>query len=326
MKTIEKQIRKYVDENIKPTQDENNEVSEHYSEISHLLEKHGYYTFRTWSYARWTAISPVNDLDIICESDNQDIADFMNWEKWEWLYRILSEKYWEDNIDFQSHSIGITFPDNEGDFSIDVVIAQKIEELNEFGSNLYIVPTFLYKTKAQRIEIYKNIKENWGDINLKKSDPKWYKKQMKEIKDGNDSIIYATRLLKKWKCWIKESYYMENERFLKSFHLEEILKKQAVSDTNLDILWLLNAWITNANLSFANIPDRADKDVMIDWYIDDENFDNNRAWKHLLSLGDELWMITESNVEEIISKILLIKKVEKQVSIGNKQKSYYAIN
>jgi len=119
---------------------------------------------------------------------------------------------------------------------------------------------------------------------------------------------------------------MENERFLKSFHLEEILKKQAVSDTNLDILWLLNAWITNANLSFANIPDRADKDVMIDWYIDDENFDNNRAWKHLLSLGDELWMITESNVEEIISKILLIKKVEKQVSIGNKQKSYYAIN
>ncbi len=322
--SVENLLRGYIDNNIKPKKEENESIAKYYKEINDLLENYWYYCFISWSYSRWTAISPVNDLDIICESDNQDIVDFMNWDKWKWLHKILSEKYWEDNVDFQSSSIGISFWDNDDDFWIDLVIAKKLDnEINEFWDNLYLVPSVFYNTRKQRREIYKSIKEKWWQIDLIKSDPKWYKQELKNIKDINDNIIYATRFLKSWKRIIKKENYLENEKFLKSFHIEENIKKSIKNKMNSDLLSLLKASIMNFDLIKANIPDRADNSIMIDSYIDREDFDKIKALQQLSILINNLNKLNEYNFEEIMNAIFLIKK-HREINIDTKQKSYYA--
>mgnify|MGYP005985068783 CR=1 FL=1 len=325
---VNSMLRWYIDNNIKPKKEENELIANYYNKISNLLEDNWYYCFRSWSYARWTAISPVNDLDIICESDENDIDDFMNSEKWKWLYEILSKEYWDENIDFQSSSIWISFWPDEDDFGIDVVIALKDEEVNNYWDNLYTVPKLLYKTRKQRKEIYKNIKENWENkdyLSLIKSDPKWYKKELKEIKDENKNIIYATRFLKKWK-WVIKKEYWENEKCLKSFHIEEIVKKTIKWNMKLELLDLLKEAIKTFDLTKSNIPDRASASIMIDSYIDEDDFNQKQNEQQLERILYFLEEINENNFEEKIIEIFnqKIKKIE--TKIDNKQKSYYVTN
>lgn len=326
---INKQLRWYIDNNIKPKKEENELISEHYEKIKDLLENNWYYCFRSWSYARWTAINPVNDLDIICECDENDIQDFINSDKWKWLYKILAKEYWEENIDFQSSSIWISFWPNDDDFWIDIVVALKDEQINNYWDNLYRVPKLLFKNRKERKQIYKSIKEEWINkeyLTLIKSDPKWYKKELKEIKDLNDNIVYATRFLKKWKCIIKDAYYWENEKCFKSFHIEEVVKKTIKWNMKLDLLNLLKKTLKTFDLTKANIPDRADKNIMIDSYIDEPSFNKNKWVIQLENLFNKLNELDENNFEEIINKIFLLKKEKKEIKINSKQNSYYAIN
>lgn len=330
--TINDLLKGYINDNIKPKKEENDKIQELYSSVNwikELLKQNWYYCFRSWSYARWTAINPINDLDIICECDENDIQDFINSEKWKWLFKIISDKYSDKyEVNFQSSSIWISFWPNDDDFWIDIVVALKDEQINNYWDNLYKVPKLLYKTRKERREIYKNIKENWIDkeyLTLIKSDPKWYKKELKEIKDLNDNIVYATRFLKKWKCIIKDAYYWENEKCFKSFHIEEVVKKTIKWNMSLELLDLLKETINNFDLSKANIPDRADKEIMIDSYIDTNNF-NKIKWQNLLNnILNELSILNENNFEYIINKIFLLKKEKKEVKIDTKQNSYYAI-
>lgn len=320
-------IRGYVDNNIKPIKEENEEVRKYYDEIKALLQSHNYYCFRSWSYARWTAITPVHDLDIICECNEDDVEDFKNSEQWKGLYKILSGKYWEKNVDFQSSSIWISFWKNEDDFWIDVVVAIKMNETNNYWDNLYKVPKLLYKTRKQRKNIYKDISEKWESkeyLDLIQSDPKWYKREMIDIKEKNKNIIYATRFLKKWKGAIKEEYYWENEKCFKSFHIEEVVKKAVKWDMGLELLDLLKETIKTFDLTNANIPDRADDDRMIDSYVDEDDFNKNKWLIQLENIFNNLQILDESNFEDVINKIFLTQKEEKNIQIGTKQKSYYA--
>lgn len=328
---IDDLLKGYINDNIKPKKEENDKIQEIYSSVNwikELLKQNWYYCFRSWSYARWTAINPVNDLDIICECDENDVNNFINSEKWQWLYKILAEKYWKDNIDFQSSSIWISFWPND-DFWIDIVIAIKINELNDYWNNLYMVPKILFKDRNQRREIYKNIKEKWLDkeyLTLIKSDPKWYKNELKEIKDINDNIVYATRFLKKWKCIIKDAYYWEKEKCFKSFHIEEVVKKTIKWNMSLELLDLLKETINNFDLSKANIPDRADKEIMIDSYIDEPSFNKIKWYVQLEKIFKELSILNENNFEDIINKIFLLKKEKREIKIDTKQNSYYVVN
>lgn len=320
-------LRGYIDNNIKPEKEENELISKYYNEISDLLENNWYYTFRSWSYARWTAINPVNDLDIICECDEKDMENFINSEKWKWLYKILSEKYWEKNIDFQSSSIWISFWKNDDDFWIDIVIAIKTDETNNYWDNLYRVPKLLYKTRKERKAIYSNISTKGLDkdfVSLIKSDPKWYKKELKKIKDENYNVIYATRFLKKWKWVIKKKFYWENEKCFKSFHIEEIVKKTIKSNMKLELLDLLKLSIGNFTLTEANIPDRADENIMIDSYIDENTFNKKKGEQQLKKLLLDLLKIDENNFNEIIDEFFSDFSKISETKIDNKQKSYYA--
>jgi len=326
-------LRWYIDNNIKPKINENKQISKHYNRISNLLEDNWYYCFRSWSYARWTAIHPVNDLDIICECDENDVENFINSDKWKWLYNILYKEYWDKyKVDFQSSSIWISFWPNDDDFWIDIVVALKDEQINNYWDNLYKVPKLLFKSRKERKEIYKNI-INWVEndkdyLSLIKSDPKWYKKELKEIKDENKNIIYATRLLKKWKWVIKNEYYWDStkDKCFKSFHIEEVVKKTIKLNLKLELIDLLKETIKNFDLTIANIPDRADNSIMIDSYIDKSNFNKAKWLIQLDNLFNDLNELSENNFDEIINKILLINKVKKEINIDNKQKSYYAFN
>lgn len=327
---IESLLRWYIDNNIKPTKKENEKIQYIYSSnewIKELLKENWYICFRSGSYARWTAIDPVHDLDIICESDEQDIEDFMNWDKWTWLYKILSEKFWRENVDFQSRSIWISFI-WESDFWIDIVVAKKItDEFNEFKQNLYEVPNLLYKSRLVRKDIYKN---NEG-IKLIKSDPKWYKEEIKIIKNFNDNIIYATRFLKKWRNEMKKEFFTDNDKILKSFHIEEVIKKIVKENQNIWLLDLLVSFVDNLNLEIANIPDRADNKIMIDSYTEEESFKSNisKINSILTLLKEGLLKLNSTNsvdgFNQIINKIFFIKEKE-EITIDNKQKSYYVIN
>ena len=274
MSNREKIIKNYIDNNL--TSNKTWYINEKYNEVKNLLDKNWYNKiFISWSLARGTSIKPINDIDIICEIDkekrnkykfneNRNIEYLSSLEE---IFNILKEKYWEENVKLQSHSIGILF-NNKNDFSIDIVPAIRLNETNsDFWDNLYEVPEILFVKHSNRKDFYKNKYNNHKNIDWKKTDPKWYINKAKQVKWINENFIYASIFLKKWKQIVKK----ENSKFLKSFHIEEYIKNKVISNNDF---WLLDLFetIKDINLHNPNIQDRANYDINIDDYIKEDDF------------------------------------------------------
>ena len=74
-------IVEYIENNLSPTKEEREQISQRYEELSKMLKGTN---FQSGSYARFTAITPVNDLDVIWEVDPEllnKIPDFSKLQK-----------------------------------------------------------------------------------------------------------------------------------------------------------------------------------------------------------------------------------------------------
>lgn len=295
MNNREKIIKNYIDNKL--SSNKTWYINEKYNEVKALLDKNWYNKiFISWSLARGTSIKPINDIDIICKIDkekkneykfneNRNIEYLSSLEE---IFNILKEKYWEENVKLQSHSIGILF-NNKNDFSIDIVPAIKLNETNlDFWDNLYEVPEILFIKHTNRKEFYKNKYNNHKTIDWKKTDPKWYINKAKQVEWINDNFIYASIFLKKWRQIVRK----ENSKFLKSFHIEEYIKNKVIGNNNF---WLINLLktIKDINLYSSNIPDRADFNIKIDEYIKEDEF-----IKEIKNIIDKINILI-SNIEKL---------------------------
>ncbi|MEX2409902.1 MAG: hypothetical protein WD607_00785 [Candidatus Paceibacterota bacterium] len=262
-------IEKYIKENLSPKKEEISFVSDRYKELSDMLEGEN---FQAGSYARFTSMTPINDLDVMwvlpssylekqVRPNDLNPSDILRELaiKLEGEYKNIST---EVRIKSQSHSVGIYFGETDEDFSIDIVPAVISGDLNEFNEDIYYVPEISRLSKRKRVERYSDEKR----INWIRSDPKGYTSLAKNANDANEGFRKVSKFMRAWKRGCKRNFY---DFPLKSFHLELIVMdvfNQRANLTSLDVIKIFFDSLLEY-LSNPIFPDRAENSRYVDEYL-----------------------------------------------------------
>jgi len=295
-------FKKYVRDNISPKDAEKIRIQKSYNDLSGILKGNN---FQSGSYARFTSITPVNDLDVIWELPEDILANTLLKEKIikktidpahldvsDILVELASRlvKEYQDKkisvmkIEAQTHSVGIYFGPTEDDFSIDIVPAVP-DGVNEFGEAMYLVPEIIKLHKNIRKKMYKE----GTPISWVKSDPRGYIKEATILNNLNDNYRHVVKFCKKWKWHLADSY---PDLKFKSFHIEMIVKDLLRQNSSLNSLGTIQTFFLKLSnyIERPRIFDRANNGRYIDEYLnelsqDDKNKINNEAVKALLILN-----------------------------------------
>ena len=236
--------------------------------------------FQSGSYARFTSISPLNDLDVIwiisknvrkqIEASELRIenvlVDLANKIKYEY-----EKKGKNVSVKPQSHSVIIEFLDKDNEFSIDIVPAYELLEMNEYKYFFYKIPEVGLMSKKRRDIFYKKLKDP-SLMKWIKTDPKGYREAAKLTNEKSSAFRLSTKLIKKWKrAWKNKNNFGTTEFKLKSFHIELIVQQIVNQNSNIDILDTIEAILFNISyyLSEPHFKDRAQDDDKTIRYIDE---------------------------------------------------------
>jgi len=265
-------LRKYVQNNLTPTQDERSMVAAVYAAVCSVLGQDRCY--QIGSYPRYTAIRPPHDLDVLYSADKwsgakPDAAKVVADIKGRLEKHLVSPLGLSFTVTLQTHSITLSFTnDGEEVFAVDVVPAWPTGSTNEFGDDIYRVPEVILEGHRGRVETYKRLAEQGRDMDYILSDPKGYISVAAGLNKANADFRKSVKLPKKWKHVAKDA---SDEFKLKSFHIEQIVTSYFRDRVTLDILEAvtkffveLPRWITH-----SQIPDWADPTRNIDSYIDE---------------------------------------------------------
>ncbi len=266
-------VRNYVQEHCSPDQKLIGFISNEYNLLQEFL---GGKTFQSGSYGRGTAINPVNDLDVIwvIPANMRKSIDLTKLEIGTILQDLANElsinyKNKDKNVKVsaQSHSVLIEFPDREDEFSIDVVPAIELAELNNFNLPYYLIPEIGVLKRYLRKAFYEDHKNLIGWI---KTDPKGYLNEANNTDKNNSYYKDCVKILKTWKRNWKKKFKEKVEMKLKSFHLEQIvyntIQGSQVSNS-LDLLLAVFEKLPSCMLN-PQIKDRAQGTTQVR-YIDD---------------------------------------------------------
>lgn len=304
-------IENYVREKLSPKQEERNFISERYQEFSKMLEGEN---FQSGSYARFTSITPVNDLDVIwvlpsrflqkiVKPEDLDPTDLL-----QDLARALEGEYKKLKMNVrirpQSHSVGIYFGKSDDDFSIDVVPAIPTGTKNEFGDDIYFVPEIARLSKRKRLQRY-SIDE---PIEWIKSDPKGYIRITQELNEQNESFRKVAKLIRAWRKICKQKY---DDLPLKSFHLELIVVGLFQNNSEINSYEAIK-YILNNLMSYLSAPqflDRADSSNYVDDYIHDIK-DEEKTKIDIFVKSAQMFMSmisdgeSEKDVDDLLDRLL----------------------
>ncbi len=244
-----------------PTKDEKFFVQKEYERLDGILEGQ---IFQGGSYARFTAITPLNDLDVfwvLSEETDKTVSsdDLFFGALLDSLAKKLKQEYESQGVDVkteaQVHSVKIEFINEDSDFTIDIVPARKLDEPNGFGDYLYEIP--------------KDDAEN--KIKWVKTDPKGYIELAKRVNEKSSVFRKATKLLKAWKTsWKKKKNFGGVEFKFQSFHLELVVQKIIADNTEFEILDVADYFFKNIS-SFINEKQFVDRagNGYVDDYLDE---------------------------------------------------------
>jgi tellurite resistance-related uncharacterized protein len=265
-------LRKYVQNNLTPTQDERSMVEAVYAAVCSVLGRDRCY--RIGSYPRYTAIRPPHDLDVLYSADKWSgaepnaahvVADIKGRIEKE----LVSPPGLSFTVTLQTHSVTISFThDGEEVFAVDVVPAWTTGSKNKFGDDIYRVPEIILKGHRRRVKTYKRLAEQGGHIHYILSDPKGYTSVAAGLNKANPDFRKSVKLPKKWKQVAKQA----NDEFkLKSFHIEQIITSYFSDRATLEILEAVTQFFVELPqwISHSQIPDRADPTRNIDAYVDE---------------------------------------------------------
>ena len=265
-------LRAYVRERLSPLKEERALVSAIYGSIQDILGEKS--CLQIGSFARFTAIRPIHDLDVLFIIGDWDPEAHDPTESLQRLERELITGYknpteFHVEIRRQTHSVSISYHANGSErFAVDIVPSY-VWKKNEFGDDMYVIPELLLKSRVARLELYRQLRTGErGSMTWIATDPRGYTSIAAGLNRVNEDFRKTVKLVKKWKSCCKE----RDATFpLKSFHLEQIVTGYFAEDAHLDIFGGvfrfycdLPGWIQK-----AQIPDRADGTRHIDAYIDD---------------------------------------------------------
>jgi hypothetical protein len=304
----------YIEENLSPKSEERESISERYNNLSKILKG---VNFQSGSYARFTAITPVNDLDVIWALDPAALKNPPQFERVQKtidpieldissLLYDLADRLREElknigqapRIKPQTHSVGIFYGKTDDDFSIDIVPALPSGDKNEHNDDIYLVPEIARLSKYHRPDRYRDIR---NPIKWLLSDPKGYIKDATELNNKNDLFRKTAKLVKTWKYSCKQ----KNGDFpLKSFHLELIVTELYKNNMSLGCFEGICNFFDQIDyyLDSPHFPDRADASRFVDDYL------NN--------IGQDEWTFVKEKITNARTIIAKIKNVTGQDEIG----------
>lgn len=257
-------IAKYCREELSPTKEQRGKISVRYEELTGFLNGS---CFQSGSYARFTAVRPPKDLDVIwvcsdhrIETDPRPLLEDLS--------DSLVDSYGHNSNEriqcqTQDHSISIMFEDDPDGFSIDVVPAVVTNRLNEFGDPIYCVPEIQKLSHMQR-------KSFQGTARWIESDPKGYVGQARDLDELTQGRFRkAVKVVKAWRQ--KHKKELGDEFKLKAFHLEQLMTQYMETNPYEPILNAIQAVFGSLNTAIESpsIPDRANSGVFIDQYVAD---------------------------------------------------------
>lgn len=311
--TINSIVNRYVRDHVSPKPEQREYITEKYGELKGFL---GGVCFRSGSYARYTAIDPVHDLDVIYPVTDLTVRDNPTTllsklrAQLELQYKGSPTKI--KRIYNQTHSVTIELADSpEGDFSIDVVPAIELSEKNEFGQPNYLVPEIQRLNHRNRQRRYEKAAEQ--PIGWIKSDPRGYVKAASNLNDANSDFRHAAKLLKGWRHACKITH--EDGFRLKSFHIEQIVQHYFEANLTCSTVEAVIACLEELPnyLDQAQIPDRADSGRLIDEYVDELNDSERQLILKLQSAALDIASKipscdTEAAVIQNLESLLTIRK------------------
>jgi len=257
-------IAAYSAEHLSPTLKQRGQVSASYEELCQFLDSA---CFMSGSYARFTAVRPPKDLDVIWVCNDAAITTDSR-RVLQALADSLERAYREHStnrvrVEIQDHSITVLFLDDADGFSIDVVPAVEQRLKNEFGDPIYSVPETQKLSHRQRRAFS-------GTATWILSDPRGYISEATNLESASDGRFRRTaKIVKAWRQ--KQKAIHEDAFKLKSFHLEQLVAayfKDRGSDSILDGLLAVIGSLNTA-IETPRIRDRADGNVFIDQYVEE---------------------------------------------------------
>jgi hypothetical protein len=286
---IDRMLKDFARQHLSPTREEQDYVATKYHQLKEFL---GQSCFKSGSFARFTAIHPMHDLDVIWVTYNPAIMDDP-----EGLLRELAADLTRQyrgtggvipKISIQTHSVTLTFSDRDDDFSIDVVPAVPSSEpslTNEYDDHVFIVPEVLKMNHSHRQAFYAS-HGSADDVSWVYTDPKGYIKHAKALDDDSGgNHRKAAKILKAWRHARKEDL---GDMFkLKSFHTEQVCAEMFAKNPSMTVYEALRACfniLADYVVAAPYIEDRAyaltEETKYIDEYLGDES--STKADKELI--------------------------------------------
>ena len=214
-------------------------ISEIYKSFSDLFGKNN--CIQIGSCPRFTAITPVHDLDILYVLDTWDENSHNPTIALQNLNTQISEDYenptdYEIEVSMQTHSVTISYLNNDEEvFSVDIVPAY-IFSKNEFNEDTYKVPEVVRKKHGiNRVEYYKKLSQEHGEMGWIASDPRGYIKVASQTDKNSINGSEFRKTVKIIKAWKNNLVDKDQNLKLKSFHLEQIITKLFQENQNLEI-------------------------------------------------------------------------------------------
>ena len=258
---------------LSPQQNERDLISKIYQSFNYLLGINN--CIQIGSYPRFTAITPVHDLDILYVLGNWDENSHDPTITLQELNTKINENYenptdYKIEISLQTHSATVSYLENDEEiFSVDIVPAY-IFLKNEFGEDTYKFPEVVRKKHGKnRTEYYQKLSQEHKEMSWIASDPRGYIKIASETDQlTNGEFRKTAKIIKKWKNNLADA---DNNLKLKSFHLEQVITKFFQENQNLKIFYAIFEFFTELPEIVNNpnqISDRANNDKFIDDYLE----------------------------------------------------------
>lgn len=264
-------LREYVKNNLSPTQYEKDLVTRLYSSIQKAI---GSNCYLVGSFARYTAIHPMHDIDILFVAGNFDptrldpksVLATLNSKL---INNFINPTDYKFQISLQTHSLSVLFIKNEKEeFSVDIIPGFISGIKNEYEQDIYYVPEIMETGHSKRLLLYEELnrsKTNEIDWWIK-SDPRGYIQLAQEVNQKNKDFRHTVKFIKRWKHNCKES---DANFKLKSFHIEQVILEYYRHDNTLTIFDAVFRFFYEipSIIEKPQIHDRADYSIMIDEYI-----------------------------------------------------------
>jgi hypothetical protein len=273
-------LRDHVKEHLSPKAEERSFVTIVYSSVCDALGQEN--CIQIGSYPRFTSISPLHDLDVLYilgrwDGPTDPAASLADVER-TLINQFKNPTQHETQITRQTHSVTISFQENETEvFAVDIVPAYSSDR-NEFDQDMYRVPEVLRLSHSARKSAMEENARIGRDMQWIPSDPRGYITISRELNAKNDDFRKSVKLVKGWRQSCKED---DDDFPLKSFHLEQIISEFFIQHPNTDIYDAIFYFFRELPFQILEprFADRADAERYIDDYVRKITADQRRRIK-----------------------------------------------